>query len=244
MTDRKTHPPLLEKALQAHGGLERWRGLRRLSSTIVTGGALWGLKGYDLPPIERTVTTDLTRQWAAFIPFREDGSTMMWTPDRVVVQQASDVIGERFMPRKAFEGHGFDTPWDLMHLAYFQGYAMWTYHALPFVLAEPGYEVAEIEPILDGGVELRGIAATFPADIESHTRQQRFYFASDGLLRRHDYEVDIWAGTAAAHYLDDYIEVDGFRFPSRRTVYPREADGSVNRDLEVVTIALSDYELQ
>ena len=80
-------PPLLGETLDAHGGLERWRGFSRLSSTIVTGGVLWPLKGIDLPPIPRTVTTDLRRQWASFIPFMDDGSTMTWTPERVVIQQ-------------------------------------------------------------------------------------------------------------------------------------------------------------
>lgn len=236
-------PPLLGEALNAHGGLDRWRGFSRLSSTIVTGGALWPLKGIDLPPIARTVTTDLRRQWASFIPFMDDGSTMTWTPERVVIQQASDVIAERYRPREAFAGHGFDTPWDLLHLAYFQGYAMWTYHALPFLLAEPGYEVAEIPSVHDEGVDLRGLSVRFPADVESHSRKQQFYFTADGLLRRHDYQVDIGGGIAATHYLADYAEVDGFLLPTRRTVHPRAADGSINCDLETVTVALRDYRL-
>ena len=37
--------PLLAEALEAHGSIERWRNLRGLSCTIVTGGRLWGLKG-------------------------------------------------------------------------------------------------------------------------------------------------------------------------------------------------------
>jgi hypothetical protein len=233
--------PLLAEILEAHGGFERWRGFKRLSSTIVTGGALWGLKGIDLPPTPRSVTTELHRQWASFMPFGEDDWTMTWTPERVVIQQASDVIAERYEPRKAFEGHSFDTPWDPLHLAYFNGYAMWTYHALPFALGEPGYEVREIEAIVDQGEVLRGLGARFPEDVHSHCRDQRFYFGADRLLRRHDYEVDVWAGTAAAHYLSDYVEAGGLRLPSRRRVYPREADGSIRRDLETVTIDISDY---
>lgn len=236
--------PLLVEALEAHGGLGRWRSFKGLSSTIVTGGALWGLKGIDLPPTPRRVVTEFHRQWAAFTPFGEEGWTMTWIPERVVIQQATDVIAERDKPRDAFAGHGFDTPWDPLHLAYFNGYAMWTYHALPFVLGEPGYEVEEIEPLVDEGETLRGLVARFPAGVHSHTREQRFYFAADGLLRRHDYEVDVWAGTAAAHYLADYVEVNGFRFPSKRVVYPRRPDGSIQRDLKTVTIELSNYALR
>lgn len=237
----ETSNTLLAEALEAHGGIERWRSCKGLSSTIVTGGRLWGLKGIDLPPIPRRVTTDFHRQWASFTPFGDPAWTMNWTPRRLVVQQASDIIAERDSPREAFAGHVFDTPWDPLHLAYFNGYAMWTYHALPFVLAEPGYDVREVEPIVDDGMRLRGLSVRFPESVHSHTREQRFYFGSDGLLRRHDYEVDVWAGTAAAHYLSDYVDSEGFRFPTKRRVHRREADGSVLRDVDIVTIDLSEY---
>ena len=237
----ETIVPLLAEVLAAHGGVDRWRKLKGLSSTIVVGGALWGMKGMELPPTPRTVATDFQRQWASFTPFGDPGWTMVWTPQRVVIQQASDVIAERFAPRDSFAGHGFETPWDVLHMAYFQGYAMWTYHALPFVLGEPDYEVREIEPVVDDGRLLRGLSVRFPETVHSHTREQRFYFDAEGLLRRHDYEVDVWADTAAAHYLMDYVEVDGFRLPTRRRVYPREPDGTIRRDLSTVEIDLSDY---
>ena len=36
---------LVEKALDAHGGHDRWRKLKGMASTIRTGGKLWELKG-------------------------------------------------------------------------------------------------------------------------------------------------------------------------------------------------------
>jgi len=33
--------PLLAEALEARGGIDRWRNLKGLSSTIETGGRLW-----------------------------------------------------------------------------------------------------------------------------------------------------------------------------------------------------------
>jgi hypothetical protein len=36
---------LLQKALEAHGGLDRWRCFAAIQATIVTGGQLFGMKG-------------------------------------------------------------------------------------------------------------------------------------------------------------------------------------------------------
>ena len=102
---------------------------------------------------------------------------------------------------------------------------------------------AAARPCPDGG-PLRGLSARFPDGVHTHTQEQRFYFGSDGLLRRHDYEVDIWANTAAAHFLSDYVEVNGFKFPAKRRVHPRASDGTVQYGQDIVSVDLSDYVLR
>lgn len=236
---------LLCEVLEAHGGLERWRGFSGLSSTIVSGGRLWGLKGIEMPPVPRVVTTEFGRQWMSVTPFGNPDWTMTWEPERVVIESnAGDLIGERRNPRDAFAGHKYDSPWDPLHLAYFNGYAMWTYHALPFVLAEPDYEVSEVAPVIHDGEMLRGLGVRFPEDVHTHTREQRLYFGPDGLLRRQDYEVDVWAGTAAAHLVSEYVDVDGLRLPTKRRVHPRNPDGTLQYGLDTVSVDLSNYVLR
>jgi hypothetical protein len=233
---------LLGDALDAHGGLARWRDLKGLSSTIVTGGRLWALKGIELTPEPRTATTEFHRQWTTVAPFGQPDWTMTWVPNRVTISDGAGLpIAERDAPRESFAGHVRDTPWDPLHLAYFNGYAMWTYHALPFVLAEPGYEVSDVAPIVQDGRTLQGLGARFPKRVHSHSRDQRFYFGRDGLLARHDYSVDVWADTAAAHILSDYVEADGLLLPTRRRVHPRRPDGSFDAGVEIVTVDLSNY---
>jgi len=34
-------------AIDAHGGLDRWRQLKTVSARLLQGGVLWGLKGKD-----------------------------------------------------------------------------------------------------------------------------------------------------------------------------------------------------
>ncbi len=236
--------PLLFTALEAHGGLERWRERVGLSSTLSISGELRRMKGMAPTGTPLKVTTDFHRQWTTMEHFVRQDWTMTWVPNRVAIENDDwEPVAVREQPRAAFTGHRFDTPWDILHLAYFSGYAMWTYNALPFVLAEPGYEVREIDPIVEGGLLLRGLRARFPSDVHTHSAEQRFYFSGDGLLRRHDYEVDVLGGARAAQFLSDYVEVDGFYLPRTRRIHPRDAEGRVGRDTLLVAIDASDFAL-
>lgn len=234
---------LLQDVTDAHGGLERWRRFQGIASTIVTGGGLWAVKRVRLLRTPRRVTSEFRRQWMRETPFGEPGLTMTWTPRHVeIADSKSRIIAERDDGRDSFD-RSFNGRWDQLNLAYFNGYAMWIYHAVPWVLTEPGYESNEIAPIEYQGETLRGLAVRFPEGVHSHTREQRFFFGEDGLLRRHDYEVDVWADTPAAHFVSDYVDVNGLKYPTRRSVFARRPDGTPDLDLNAVTIALSDYSL-
>ena len=53
----------------------------------------------------------------------------------------------------------------------------------------------------------------------------------------------MWADTPAAHFVSDYVDVNGLKYPTRRSVFARRPDGTPDLDLNAVTIALSDYAL-
>jgi hypothetical protein len=84
--------------------------------------------------------------------------------------------------------------------------------------------VDEIEPWEEDGEIWRRLKVTSPDNIASHTREQATYFGSDGLLRRHDYAVDVLSGAKGAHYIGDYRDHGGILMPHRRRVYPLDAD--------------------
>ncbi|SOY68859.1 conserved hypothetical protein [Cupriavidus taiwanensis] len=69
-----------------------------------------------------------------------------------------------------------ETPWDTLHRAYFNGYAMWTYLTSPFHVAMPGFEVEDIPPWIEGHERWRGLRVRFPDYIASHCKEQDFYF--------------------------------------------------------------------
>lgn len=235
---------LLSRALEAHGGLDRWRRHAELSATLVTGGGLWPLKGLVQDPSPRRMRVWLHEQRASVAPYGNPAWRTAFTADRVAIETVhGDVVQERPDPRAAFAGHAMNTPWDPLHRAYFNGYALWTYLTTPFFMALPGFEVAEIAPRTEGDERWQGLRVRFPDHVASHSREQDFYFGPDHLLRRHDYHVDVAGGFAAAQYVHDLVDVDGLRFPTRRRAYLRGPQGQAVRDVLFVSIDLGDFRL-
>lgn len=98
------------------------------------------------------------------------------------------------------------TPWDAPHLAYFSGYAMWTYLTAPFLLNLPGFQTQEIEPWDENGETWRRLKAIFPPNIPSHGREQIFYF-------------DVIGGSSSANYALEPKTFGGIVYPTKRRVY-------------------------
>jgi hypothetical protein len=230
--------------LSAHGGLERWRTFDTVSAQVIAGGFLWPMKGMDIGTAPRTITGEFRRQRVRVEPFGEPDWYMTYTPERIAIQtQGGALIAEQQNPRETFAGHTWETAWNPLQLAYFNGYAMWTYYNLPFVLAEPGFEVVEIPPITQDGLALRGLRVVFPKHIHTHCAEQNLYFDADGLLRRQDYEVDVAGKSRAGHLISEYVEVQGLKLATKRRVFMRKQDDSLQFDQMPVSIDLSEFRL-
>ena len=216
---------LLDLAVTAHGGLERWNSHRSAALELSVGGALWSLKNQIGLFAGATYEADLHEQRATLGRFGAPGRRVRFTPDRLVLEtDAGEVIESRDNPRSAFAGHVVETPWDPLHAAYFNGYALWTYLTQPFLYTYPGFVTEEIEPWAENGETWRRLKVVFPDNIASHTREQITYFGDDGLMRRHDYTVDVIGGATGAQYIDGYRESGRIRVPHQRRVYPRGPD--------------------
>jgi hypothetical protein len=244
---------LAKSAMDAHGGLERWRQLKTVTSRLVQGGVLWGLKGKDGILNDVHVTADLRKEWASHWPFtqkwppnwpfRKPNRYTSFQPDRVALETTDGGIVEVLLnPRDSFKGHVFDTQWDDLQLAYFAGYAIWTYLNTPFLFAFPGVVTEEIQPWQESGATWRRLKVTFPTSIATHSAEQVFYFDQQCLLKRHDYEVDVMGGTSAAHYVSDLEEFSGILVPTKHRIFGRQPDGKAVPDPIVVSIELSEVE--
>jgi hypothetical protein len=234
----------LDAVLAAHGGLDRWRQFSAMEATIVSGGKLWEIKGQPQDPSPRRMSVALQREWASVQPFGAPDQKTDFTPQRVAIEKLDGrVVAERVNPRESFAGHVLATPWDPLQRAYFNGYALWTYLATPFLMTLPGFTVAEIDSIEDNGERWFGLQAHFPDQFASHSAFQEFYFGNDFLLRRHDYRVDVAGGFSAIQYVYDIVESQGIKLPSKRRAYRCDASGRLLADELMVSIDISDVHL-
>src|SRR5712692_7220348 len=232
---------LLDDVIAAHGGLTRWKAFTTVRATIVTGGAFWGMKGLVQDPNPREMTVWLHEERASVMPFGAPNQRTAFTPERIAIETTDGhVVAERLHPRESFKGPEQTTPWDPLHRAYFNGYALWTYLTTPFLLKMPGVDVHEIEPWTEGKEVWRRLRARFPAHLATHSDVQNFFFNRDFLLRRHDYSVDVAGGFAAAQHVYDYAEVGGLRLPTKRRAFRRGTDERVIEEPLIVSIDLSD----
>lgn len=137
-------------------------------------------------------------------------------------------------------GYTLETPWSTLQLAYFVGTAMWTYLTQPFTFTLPGFQTSELEPWDEDGRRWRRLRVTWPSYLATHSTEQTLYFDKDGLLARHDYDVEISGGANAAHYVSDYDDVAGIRVPTKHRIFPRAPNGQSLSEPLVVSIDLSE----
>jgi hypothetical protein len=236
---------LVDMIISAHGGLERWRTFSTVSAHLVQGGVLWSLKGQAGLLDGTTVTVDLRREHASHAPFGDAGRRSSFTPDLVSLLTADgQTIEQLAEPRQSFAGHTLETPWTKLQLAYFAGIAMWTYLNTPFLLAAPGVESTRIDPWDEGAETWERLRVRFPDTIATHSVEQTLYVGPDGLLKRHDYDVEIAGNTPGAHYISAYQDVQGIMIPTRRRIFPRQPDGKAMAEPLVVSIDLDRIELR
>lgn len=234
---------LAKLTMDAHGGLDRWQQFKSVSARLLNGGALWALKHQEGVLDDVHVRVDLRKEWVSHWPFTGPNLRTSFEPHRVAIETTEgQVVEERLQPRDSFKHHAVDTPWDRLQLAYFAGYAMWTYLNTPFLFAMEGVETEEIQPWQENGETWRRLKVTFPPNIATHSAVQTFFFDAKGLLKRHDYDVEVSGGSPGAHYVYQHKEFSGILVPTKRRVLARRPDGTSMPDPLIVSIDLSEVE--
>jgi len=216
---------LLQEVVQAHGGLDNWASFNTASAALDIGGAIWRLKGQPDLFQDIELVANLRSQDVA-ITSPGSGWQGTFAPDVVRIDfDGGRATEQRRAPRESYRDHTQLTPWDRLHALYFTSYALWTYLTLPFLYTYPGFQTVELPAWREGGEVWRRLKATFPDSIASHSRQQISYFGEDGLLRRHDYTVDVMDGARGANYASNYRNINGIMVPMSRRVFAYDETG-------------------
>ncbi len=234
---------LLNLAVTAHGGLERWNKVKAIKVAASITGGIWWIKGKG-DVLKNIVMIAETKKERLVTEFPGQDKRSIFEPNRVVMETVASVLIEsRDNPEASFEGQLRETPWDDIHVAYFCGEALWTYLNTPFLYTYPGFTSEEISSITVEGEIWRRLKVTFPDSVKSHTREQISCFGPDGLLRRHDYTVDILGGATGLNYASEYRDVDGIIVPTRRRVYAYEGDYQPVKEPLLVAIDMGEISL-
>lgn len=219
---------LLDKVIEAHGGMDRWNKIEEINVTARTGGVLplSKLKYSSLSKINFTVYPKKIQ--TVFNDFPEIGSKGVFDNGSVYIENGKgEIEDERENPREHFNRISKKLYWDFLDTIYFTGYASWNYLCTPFLFKTYDFELSESEPIEEEGEKLDALRVVYPDNIHTHCKEQILYFDSFGLLRRLDYTADVIGSWAhAAHYCYDYVKYDGISFPLSRKVFMRKSDGS------------------
>ena len=231
---------LLELAMSAHGGLDRWREIKTLDLRMSLTGSLFRIKGYPEGVPNVLMHVDTQRIAVDPSPWTGVGTVGHFIPDRVWITDGERrVVEDRSNPRASFAGHVRSTPWDQLQRLYFTSYALWNYLSTPFLFTRPGFGLRELEPHQEGGDVWRRLLVKCPSDIPTHSDEQTLYFSEKGLLQRVDYETDVLGGIAA-HYCYDHLSFGGIVFPTLRRVVTRKESHSFLSNPTAVLLLLSD----
>src|SRR6266704_1523346 len=96
---------LAKLAIDAHGGLGRWKRFTMLSVHGINGGILWGAKGKAGVLDDATITVGLRSEKVSHWPFGSPDRISRFEPQRVALENARDgkVLEELLQPRSSFK---------------------------------------------------------------------------------------------------------------------------------------------
>src|SRR5258708_40292044 len=85
--EKKQMIPLLKLAIEAHGGLERWRQLHGIDAKLTIGGGFWQLKGLPQGLVDVALHVGPADRLVTITPFGPEGAAGYFPRDRGWVQK-------------------------------------------------------------------------------------------------------------------------------------------------------------
>jgi hypothetical protein len=213
-------PPLARRVLDAYGGEERWRALRRISFLLSAWG--WALRAKSCRPFDDAhAEVEVWAPRARIQPLGASGLVGVLDGNSVHLEDgAGNVVASRDDPRRFFPGGRRFLWWDDLDHAFFATYALWNYLAFPALLLRDDVRWTEVGPST--------LEASFDPALPTHSPTQRFHVdPASALLRQHDYTALVFGRWArAAHVvLEHRTSASGVPWAARRRAMPRLPTG-------------------
>lgn len=219
---------LLERAIAAQGGRDRWAALDAVRLRVTSGGLAFASKGQGRAVRGALATVSTRGQRVTIDPFAGAAHVGVLDGAETRIEDASG----RVVARRSGRPGGLArlrrlVRWDDLEMLGFAGAALWTYASLPFVAERPGYSTREVGSRRYGSEVLHGLEIELPPEVRTHSPRQVLWFDDAGLLRRHDYTALAFGRLArAAHHVGGHREIDGLVVGTRRRVVPRAPGGA------------------
>jgi hypothetical protein len=98
---------LLDTVLRAHGGLDLWSGLTKITARVAIGGTIWAAKGWPNALAKETVEIDTRTERSVFSPFTQPDLRSIFEvgPERVTLESVTgNLVEQRLDARAGFKG--------------------------------------------------------------------------------------------------------------------------------------------
>jgi len=206
---------LLDDALQASGGLDRWRRMRRFTLHMSISGPLCSARCATARLKELAVNGNTQVQALEITGFAQAHLRALYRPGWVALegQDARCLIERRGVPAE-FHQALQSTSWDELHLAHYCGCLVWNHIVTPFILADPDFQTMEVRSSLARGDGLRALRIVTPARVVTHASTQTLYFDREGFLRRRDYRAPHDDHTQVAQVYSGHQRFSGILVPT------------------------------
>src|ERR1700733_14838459 len=124
---------LLDLAVNAHGGLDRWNKVNAIKVEASITGAIWFVKGKG-HSLKNVVLTAETRNESLTVDFPGQDRRAIFEATRILFETVNGPLkGVRGNPEKSFARQQRETPWDDIDVPYFVGEALGPYLNPPFL---------------------------------------------------------------------------------------------------------------
>lgn len=219
---------LLDEVLDASGGADRWRRLRRFTAHLSIDGALLARRGRAALAKDIAVEGFPETQSLRLTGCTGSDRRCLCRPEHVAVARLDGrLLAERADPRAALLQVSDGEAWDDPHLVYFCAVSIWHCLALPLLLMRAGVASEELPPWSERGEIRRRLRVIFPHGAPTHCAEQILHLDAAGLLRRVDCEPVGGGGMRVADLCSAHQEFSGLVIPTLRRCLALDASGAI-----------------